>query len=496
MNQAIITLEGISKSFPGVQALDRIDLSFFTGEIHAVVGENGAGKSTLMKILAGDYTKDEGRILFQGEDEELGSSRRAQSRGIGMIHQELTLLPDRSIAQNIMLGREPRGRLGLIDRKTMAAKARGNLKKLGLTLDPATAVSSLPIALRQMVEIAKALSLDAKVLILDEPTSSLTEKETRVLLEMIKILRDEDMALIYISHRLEEVFETADRITVLRDGRLIDSKAADETTPDNIVKMMVGRELGEMYVKESSPKEQILLEVECLTGSGFRDLSLRLKAGEVLGISGLVGAGRTELARALFGLDSVTEGRILIDGDKMGRMNVRKAINRGLFYVPEDRKEQGLFLDLSVRKNLTVNILSVLSRWGLLKFKALKNSASELIKRLNVRPPDTERKIRNLSGGNQQKVVIAKWLSLNPRILILDEPTRGIDIGAKAEIYSLIDRLANEGVGVIVISSELPEILGISDRILVMRSGKLVGSFSREDATQDSIMHLAAGVVS
>ena len=459
-----------------------------------MVGENGAGKSTLMKILAGDYRKDSGEIQLSGHLEELGSPRRAQQAGIGMIHQELTLLPNRSIAENIMLGREPG--VGLVNRKLMIQTARDNLNQLGLKLNPMTMVSSLPIAIRQLVEIAKALSLNAKILIFDEPTSSLTETETRILLGMMKNLRERDMALIYISHRLEEVFEIADRITVLRDGQLIATKSIDETNPSEVVKMMVGRELGDIYSRDATPKDDILLEVDRLSAKDFRDCSLVLHRGEILGIYGLVGAGRTEFARALLGLDPVISGKVKIEGREIERLSIRAAIARGLVYVPEDRKTQGLFLELSVRKNLTINILGSLSNWNLLDFRRLAEAASELIKRLRIRPPELFKRIRNLSGGNQQKVVIAKWLSVQPKILVLDEPTRGIDVGSKAEIYALIDKLAAEGVGVVFISSELPEILGISDRILVMKAGELVGEFSRGDATQDGIMHLAAGAES
>ncbi len=498
MDQPIISLKGISKSFFHVRALDTISLSFFPGDIHAIVGENGAGKSTLMKILSGDYVRDAGEIMVRGKPERLGTPRRAQQIGIGMIYQELTLLPDRSIAQNVLLGREPQNRFGLIDRRAMTEIARGHLTTLGISLDPSLLVSSLPIALRQMVEIAKALSLKAEVLILDEPTSSLTETESRILLNMMRSLRKQNIALIYISHRLEEVFEIADRITVLRDGKFIRTLPTGEVTPKEVVRMMVGRELSDMYVKDAEPSEAVLLEAAGLSGQGFRNVSLTLNAGEVLGISGLVGAGRTEFAQALCGLEPIAGGGIVIDGTRVRSSghrtwNVRRAMAMGLVYVPEDRKEQGLFLDISVRANVVVNVLRQLSRWGFINFRRVKDAAGELIRRLNVKPPDGFRKIRNLSGGNQQKVVIAKCLSLDPRILVLDEPTRGIDVGAKAEIYSLIDQLAARGVGIIVISSELPEVLGMSDRILVIRDGALVGEFDREHATQDKIMQCAAG---
>jgi len=494
MNVPSVTLRGISKNFPGVRALKSIDLSFWPGEVHAVVGENGAGKSTLMKILAGNYSKDGGEIRLFGHVTELGSPRRAQQAGLGMIYQELTLLPNRSIAENIMLGREPGS--GLVNRKLMIRIAQESLRQLGLDLDPVVMVSSLPIAIRQMVEIAKALSLNAKILILDEPTSSLTETETRILVNMIKNLRERGMTLIYISHRLEEVFEVADRITVLRDGQLIATRIIDETNPGEIVRMMIGRELGDMYSRKATPRDAVLMEVDKLNGRGFRNCSLVLHRGEILGIYGLVGAGRTEFARGLFGLDPVISGTVKVEGRQIEHLSIRAGVSRGLVYVPEDRKTQGLFLDLSVRKNLTINTLGLLSNWGLLNFRRLARAASRLIKHLRIRPPESLRLMRNLSGGNQQKVVIAKWLSVEPRIMILDEPTRGIDVGSKVEIYALIDKLAAKGVGIIIISSELPEVLGISDRILVMKTGELVGEYLRDDATQDGIMHLAAGAKS
>ncbi|RLW70589.1 MAG: D-xylose ABC transporter ATP-binding protein [spirochete symbiont of Stewartia floridana] len=496
MNKPTVELKKISKSFPGVRALAQVDLSFYPGEIHAIVGENGAGKSTLVKILAGDYTKDEGEIFIEGQEEHLGSPRHAQKAGIGLIHQELTLLPERSVAENIVLGREPLTGIGLVDKPGMRQVATEFLSRLGLDMDPATVVSSLPIALRQMVEIAKALSQNANVLILDEPTSSLAESETRVLLDLVKNLRDRGMVLVYISHRLEEVFEIADRISVLRDGQLIDSKLTRNTIPEEIVRMMVGRELQDMFYREASPQEEVLLDVDKLTGEGFQDVSLTLRRGEVVGMAGLVGAGRSEFARAAVGLDAAFSGSVSVKGRQIERLNPRTAVARGLIYVPEDRKLQGLFLNLSVRKNLTINALNSHSRWGFLNFGILIELAKDLIAKLSVRPSDPTRRIKNLSGGNQQKVVIAKWLTVDHSILILDEPTRGIDVGAKSEIYNLIDKLAGQGIGVVIISSELPELLGLCDRILVMRNGNLVGELSREEADSDGIMHLAAGVPS
>lgn len=491
----VLRMEHISKRFPGVQALDDVTFRVARGEIHALVGENGAGKSTLMKILTGAIPRDSGRIILRGQEVEIDSPGRAQQLGISMIHQELALIPYLNVGQNIYLGREPGGPLpGLINWPKLYSQAREQLARLNMDLDPLTPVIDLPIAHQQMVEVAKALSFNADIIVMDEPTSALTERETETLFAVMRTLKAQGVTIIFISHRLEEVFEIADRVTVLRDGRLIGVAPIDEVSMDEVVRMMVGRELGEMYPKQEAPRQDVVLRVQGLTrGNDLRGISLELHRGEILGIAGLVGAGRTPLARALFGIDPVEHGEIWVDGQPARINSPRTAIRLGMGFVPEDRKEQGLFLGMAVRENITIGILDRFSILGFPRFRELDRLAKRFVQQLDIRTPSLRQRVRNLSGGNQQKVVIAKWLTLHPKVLILDEPTRGIDVGAKAEIHALMNRLAGEGVGIIMISSELPEILGISDRILVMRQGQIVGEFSRKEATQDAIMLCAAG---
>ncbi|RLC67995.1 MAG: D-xylose ABC transporter ATP-binding protein [Chloroflexi bacterium] len=491
----VLRMERISKQFPGVQALDDVTFRVARGEIHALVGENGAGKSTLMKILTGAIPCDSGQIILRGQEVEIDSPGRAQQLGISMIHQELALIPYLNIGQNIYLGREPRGRLpGLIAWSQLYSQAQGQLARLNMDLDPLTLVVDLPIAQQQMVEVAKALSFNADIIVMDEPTSALTERETDTLFEVMRTLKAQGVTIIFISHRLEEVFEIADRVTVLRDGRLIGVAPITEVSTDDVVRMMVGRELGEMYPKQTVARQDVVLRVQGLTrGNELRDVSLELRRGEILGVAGLVGAGRTPLARALFGIDPIERGEIWVDGQAVRINSPRTAIRLGMGFVPEDRKEQGLFLGMAVRENITIGVLDRKSILGFLRFRELDRLAEGYVQQLDIRTPSLRQRVRNLSGGNQQKVVIARWLTLHPKILILDEPTRGIDVGAKAEIHALMNRLAGEGVGIIMISSELPEILGISDRILVMRQGQIVGEFTRQEATQDAIMLCAAG---
>ncbi|HIP97703.1 MAG TPA: sugar ABC transporter ATP-binding protein [Anaerolineae bacterium] len=491
----VLRMERISKQFPGVQALDDVTFRVARGEIHALVGENGAGKSTLMKILTGAISCDSGQIILRGQEVEIDSPGRAQQLGISMIHQELALIPYLNIGQNIYLGREPRGRLpGLIAWSQLYSQAQEQLARLNMDLDPLTLVVDLPIAQQQMVEVAKALSFNADIIVMDEPTSALTERETDTLFEVMRTLKAQGVTIIFISHRLEEVFEIADRVTVLRDGRLIGVAPITEVSTDDVVRMMVGRELGEMYPKQTVARQDVVLRVQGLTrGNELRDVSLELRRGEILGIAGLVGAGRTPLARALFGIDPIERGEIWVDGQAVRINSPRIAIRLGMGFVPEDRKEQGLFLGMAVRENITIGVLDRMSILGFLRFRELDHLAERYVQQLDIRTPSLRQRVRNLSGGNQQKVVIARWLTLHPKILILDEPTRGIDVGAKAEIHALMNRLAGEGVGIIMISSELPEILGISDRILVMRQGQIVGEFTRQEATQDAIMLCAAG---
>lgn len=491
-----LLMEDISKAFPGVQALDHARLEVAKGEIHALVGENGAGKSTLMKILTGSIQKDEGRILLNGQEVDIRTPAQAQALGISMIHQELALVPYRTVGENIFLGREPQGKLpGFIDWRQLYAQSQKLLDQLNVDVDAHAQVDDLSIAQQQMVEVAKALSYNADLIIMDEPTSSLTDRETEVLFELMRSLRAKGVAIIFISHRLEEVFEIADRVTVLRDGKYIGTLSTAETDENEIVRMMVGRELGELYPKAEAQRRGVVLEVQNL--SDARELhgaSFTLYRGEVLGIAGLVGAGRTALAETVFGIRKATAGEIRVDGQPVRLHSPNDAIRLGMGLVPEDRKQQGLFLNMAVRENITISAITQVSKFGFLSFARMNELAAEFVKKLDIRTPSPMQKVRNLSGGNQQKVVISRWLTLKPRILILDEPTRGIDVGAKSEIHGLMSQLANEGVGVMMISSELPEVLGVSDRILVMHEGRIVAEFSREEATQDKIMLAATGM--
>ena len=499
----ILLMEHISKSFPGVKALDDVTFQVRKGEIHALVGENGAGKSTLMKILTGAIPRGSGAIYLRGQATEIDSPGRAQALGISMIHQELALIPYLNVGQNIYLGREPRGALpGLIAWSTLYAEAGEQLARLNIDIVPSTLVASLSIAQRQMVEIVKALSLNADIIVMDEPTSALSERETETLFNLMRSLKEQGVTIIFISHRIEEVFAIADRVTVLRDGQLVGVAPISEVDMGQVVRMMVGRELGEMYPKlvlsrsegEEVPRQEVILRVKGLSrGRDLRDIDLELYSGEILGLAGLVGANRTLLARALFGIDPIDQGEMWIDSRAVKLDSPQKAIALGMGFVPEERTAQGLFLGMAVRQNITISALGKISRLGFVNFRQAVGLAQEYVQRLNIRTPSLRQRVRNLSGGNQQKVVLAKWLSLNPKVLILDEPTRGIDVGAKAEIHALMSQLAKQGVGIIMISSELPEILGISDRIMVMHEGRIVAEFQRDEASQDEIMLYAAG---
>lgn len=488
-------MRGISKAFPGVQALSDVSFTLNAGEIHALVGENGAGKSTLMKVLTGGLRKDAGAILLRGRPVEITSPRGAIDQGIAIIHQELTLIPYLTVAQNIYLGREPRGPApGAVNWGALNRQASQLLARLGLDFRPTMLVSDLSIAQRQMVEIAKALSLNASIIAMDEPTSALSEREVEALFAFIRQLRSQGVGLIYISHRMAEIFALAERVTVMRDGRCVGTAPTSALTEARIINMMVGRTLGELYPKTAAPQPEVVLAVQGLRrGKELQDISFVLHRGEVLGLAGLVGAGRTFVARALFGADPVEAGKIWLAGQPVRIGSPRQAIRLGIGFVPEDREAQGLFLGMAVRHNISVTILSALSRLGVVDNRRRDALAKRYVDELGVRTPSIAQRVRNLSGGNQQKVVIARWLILNPKVLLLDEPTRGIDVGAKAEIYALISALAAQGMGILMISSELPEVLGISDRILVMREGKLMAEFSRAEATQDAVMTAATG---
>ena len=494
-NDALLRMVNITKTFPGVRALSEVTFEVAQGEIHALVGENGAGKSTLMRVLTGAHPPDSGEIHWQGRRVEIHSPADAQRLGISMIHQELALIPNLDVGKNIYLGREPEGRLpNFIDYPRLYADAAAQLARVGLQIDPRTPVSALAIAQQQMVEVAKALSLDASLIVMDEPTSALTEREVETLFARMRELREQGVTTIFISHRLEEVFRVADRVTVLRDGLLVGTARTTDLTEEKVVRMMVGRELKDIQIKTSTPQPDEILRVEGLRrGDVVRDVSLTLRRGEILGIAGLVGAGRTELAETIFGAHPAAAGRLWIDGQEVTIHSPAQAIAAGIGFVPEDRKTQGLFLRQPVLNNVAILILKALTRLGLLRGRSARASVSALVKRLDIRTPGVDQIVRNLSGGNQQKVIIARWLTREPKIMILDEPTRGIDVGAKAEIHRLMSELADRGVGILMISSELPEVLGVSDRVLVMREGRIVAELDPRHATQDDVMTAAAG---
>jgi ribose transport system ATP-binding protein len=494
-----LEMRNISKTFPGVRALDRVNLEVRRGEVLALAGENGAGKSTLMKILTGVYAPDPGgSILVDGKEVSLRDSNHARGLGIGIIYQELSVVENLSVAENIFLAKEPLGRFGLIDRSRMHSGAREILKTIDLDLDPSTRVSELSVGQQQMIEIAKAITDQSQVIIMDEPTASLSHHETRTLMELIKKLRQKGISIIYISHRLEEVFELADRITVLRDGSTVDTSPVESVTRESLVRKMVDRELSELYAAPvSHATEEPVLEVKNLTlrtaraaDAQIRDVTFTLHRGEVLGIAGLVGSGRTEIMEMIFGIRPCT-GQIAVDGKPVSIRSPHDAIGHGIGFVTEDRKAQGLVLGMSVRENFSLTHLNRYSPFQFLQRAKEDEGCRQFVRTLGVKTPTIEQKVVNLSGGNQQKIVIAKWVACNPKVLIVDEPTRGIDIGAKAEVHALLTRLAAQGIGIIVISSDLLEVLAVSDRILVVREGRLNGELSREEATAERVMACA-----
>ena len=489
----ILKLENVSKAFPGVKALNKINFNLRKGEVHSLVGENGAGKSTLLKILAGAYKKDEGSIILEGKEVEITDPKHAHDSGISVIYQEFNLIPNLSIAGNIFMGRMPCKNSGFIDFKKLYKESELFLKKIGMKKDPRILVEELSVAEQQMVEIAKSLSFSSRIIIMDEPTSALTESEKGTLFKIIKELKSKGVSIIFISHIIEEVLEISDRVTVLRDGNYVGTLNASDTNPGKIVQMMVGRKLKDFYPKTETKKGEIVLEVKNLTKkSKYADISFKLHEGEVLGFAGLVGAGRAEVMRGIFGIEPPDSGEIYIKRNKVEENSLFETIKMKMGFVPEDRREEGLILSRSVKDNINITKLPKINHYGFVKQKEEENIADEYCKSLNIRTPDTKQIVQNLSGGNQQKIVIAKWIAINPKILILDDPTRGIDVGAKKEIYSLINNLAKDKIGIILISSELPEILNISDRILIMREGNITGELGRKEATQEKIMRLAA----
>ena len=491
----VLRLDQVTKQFPGVRALDQVCFDLKRGEVHAVCGENGAGKSTLMKIVSGQYQPDGGSITYKGKTRRFANALEAERAGIAIIHQELNLIPHLSVAENIFLAREPK-RGWFIDRAALRRNAQACLSRLGVDIQPDALVKNLSVAQCQMVEIAKALSLNAEILIMDEPTSSLTESETALLFQVIHDLKRDGVGIVYISHRLDEMAAIVDRVTVLRDGRYVSTQEFAATSVDEIVARMVGRSLDEKFPERTStPTEETLLTVRNLSRAGvFQNISFELKRGEILGFSGLMGAGRTEVARAIFGADPLDSGSIHLGETALSIKSPRDAIEHGIAYLSEDRKSHGLAVKMSVVQNLTLaNMDAVSGRFGFIDFKAEAEAAQTYIDMLSIRPPSAHQVAKLLSGGNQQKIVIGKWLFRQSRILFFDEPTRGIDVGAKFAIYQLLDRLAAQGIGVVLISSELPEILGLTDRVAVFHAGRLQTVLTTRDTNQEEIMHYASG---
>jgi inositol transport system ATP-binding protein len=487
-------MRGITKRFPGIVANDQVDFEVQPGEVHALLGENGAGKSTLMKIIAGIVSADAGELRLGGRGLRLESPRHALECGIAMIHQELNLMPSLSVAENIWIGREPVNACGLIDHGELHRRTRALLERLRIDLDPQAQVGTLAIARRQLVEIAKAFSHQSQLLIMDEPTSALSERDTAHLFDLIRELKSQGKAVLYITHRMDELWQIADQVTVLRDGRCIGSERPGKLTRAQLIRMMVGRELERIFPHERAAPGEVLLAVRGLTlEPHFRNVSFELRAGEILGVAGLIGAGRSKLAEALFGVTPADAGQLWIDGAEIVVDSPCTAVGHGMAYLTEDRKETGCFLTLAVLENLEMAVLSRdFVRFGFVRGTEVARACADMSRKVHLKAPGLREPIANLSGGNQQKVLIGRWLLTGPKILILDEPTRGIDVGAKTEIHQLIAQLAARGTAVLMISSELPEILGMSQRIMVMREGCVTGMLARAEADQEKIMMLAA----
>jgi rhamnose transport system ATP-binding protein len=489
----ILEMGHISKRFAATQALSDVSFVLHPGEVHALLGENGAGKSTLIKIISGVHKADSGSMAIDGQPVSFSNPREAQARGIATIYQELSLYPDLTVAENIFMGHAPRRKFGpvsVLDWDAMFTRAQELLESLNITdMDVRRKVGTLTVGNRQRVEIAKALSLNARVLIMDEPTAALTEADVQRLFEIVRLLKARGVAIIYISHRLAEVYEVCDRVTVLRDGHYIDSKPVSATTEADLVSMMVGRTIDNLFPKTPAKIGQPVLEVRNLSRKPLtRDVSLTVRAGEIVGLAGLVGSGRSELAQVIFGFTPAESGEIRIDGQAVKVRTPGDAMRHGIAYVPEDRGTQGLVRQMRVRENVSLTVLRSLAGGLFINSQSERQLAEEKVKEMGVKTPSIEQIVGKLSGGNQQKVVVGKWLATHPRVLIMDEPTRGIDVGAKAEIHRLMSELAGQGLAIIMISSELPEVLGMSDRVLVMRGGQFVAEYSREEATQEKVV--------
>lgn len=491
--QPLLQLQGIEKSFPGVKALKNASLAVYPGRVMALVGENGAGKSTMMKVLTGIYSRDAGSLRWLGEETTFSGPKASQEAGIGIIHQELNLIPQLTVAENIFLGREFVNRFGRIDWKRMYAEADALLKRLNLRFNSHKLVGDLSIGDQQMVEIAKVLSFKSQVIIMDEPTDALTDTETLSLFRVINELKAQGCGIVYISHRMKEIFEICDDVTVFRDGQFIAERPVKDLSEESLIEMMVGRKLEDQYPRLDQTPGDVRLKVENLSGPGVHDVSFTLRKGEILGVSGLMGAGRTELMKLLYGALPRSKGHVWLDGREVTTRAPQDGLASGIVYISEDRKRDGLVLGMSVKENMSLTALRYFSHGGALKHAAEQLAVGDFIRLFNIKTPSMDQAIGLLSGGNQQKVAIARGLMTRPNVLILDEPTRGVDVGAKKEIYQLINQFKAEGLSIILVSSEMPEVLGMSDRILVMHEGRSGGEFTREQATQESLMAAAVG---
>jgi ribose transport system ATP-binding protein len=489
-----IQMHNIHKAFGTNQVLSGVDFDLKEGEVHALMGENGAGKSTLMNILIGLHQRDQGTIEIDGKETYFGSPKEAEQLGLTFIHQELNVWPEMTVLDNLFIGKEISSSTGLLNTRQMKALASEQFAKLSVDIPLERPAGECSVGQQQMIEIAKALMTDAKVIIMDEPTAALTDREIQKLFEVIRSLQKNGVSIVYISHRMEEIFTICDRITIMRDGRTVDTKAIPETNFDEVVRKMVGRELTERYPARNPKYGEVVLEVRNASRKGlFENISFNVKAGEVLGFSGLMGSGRTEMMRAIFGLDRLDHGEIILRGKKVNIRKPSDAVKHGIGFITEDRKDEGLVLDFSIRENMALTNLFSFSSKGFISTAKEQEFVDTLIKRLQIKTQSSETAARNLSGGNQQKVVIAKWVGIGPSVLILDEPTRGVDVGAKREIYQLMNELTDRGVAIIMVSSELPEVLGMSDRIAVVHEGHITGVLPKEEATQEHIMTLATG---
>ena len=489
-----IEMHDIYKSFGANKVLEGVEFTLLPGEVHALMGENGAGKSTLMNILTGLHKMDRGRILVNGEEKQYQNPKEAEDDGIAFIHQELNIWPDMTVLENLFIGREITNKLGILKTEEMKALAKKVFDRLGVSLPFQQEAGCCSVGEQQMIEIAKALLTDAEVIIMDEPTSALTDREIESLFEVIRSLKEDGVSIVYISHRMEEIFTICDRITVMRDGKTVDTKPIKETNYHEVVKKMVGRDVDDWFPERNPKPGEVVFEVRHLTRSKvFENISFSVRSGEIVGIAGLMGSGRTEIMRAIFGIDAYDQGEIWIEGKKVRIRHPGDAVRQGIGFITENRKDEGLLLDFSIKENMSLANLKGFAPHGLMKTKDEETFVQLMVDRLKVKTTSSNELAGNLSGGNQQKVVIAKWIGTAPKILILDEPTRGIDVGAKREIYNLMNKLTEKGMAIVMISSELPEVLGMSDRILVVHEGKLSGELKREEATQEKIMVLATG---